>query len=66
MTASDVQAFVAVAFKDPLDGGWIAMASAFPGCFSQGESPDEVLRNLADAVAGVIGFQAEMHGEAGR
>jgi predicted RNase H-like HicB family nuclease len=45
--------------KDPLDGGWIAMCSYFPGCFSQGETPDEALSNIADAIAGVLSLRAE-------
>jgi predicted RNase H-like HicB family nuclease len=51
--------FVVAVMKDPLDGGWIAMCSYFPGCFSQGETPDEALSNIADAIAGVLSLRAE-------
>jgi predicted RNase H-like HicB family nuclease len=45
--------------EDPLDGGWIASCPDLPGCFSQGETRDEALYNLSDAVAGIISLRIE-------
>ena len=40
--------------RDEIDGGWIAECSDLPGCLSQGETPAEAARNLADAIAEVL------------
>jgi predicted RNase H-like HicB family nuclease len=45
--------------EDPLDGGWVAECLDLPGCFSQGETRDEALHNLSDAVAGIISLRIE-------
>ena len=45
--------------EDPLDGGWVAECPELPGCFSQGETRDEALYNLSDAVASVISLHME-------
>lgn len=42
-----------------LDGGWVAECPELPGCFSQGETREEALSNLSDAVAGVISLRLE-------
>ena len=39
-----------VIFPDPEDGGWIAEVPSLPGCISQGESREDVLRNVRDAI----------------
>jgi predicted RNase H-like HicB family nuclease len=44
---------------DTLDGGWVAECPELPGCFSQGESREEALSNLSDAIAGVISLRLE-------
>jgi antitoxin HicB len=31
------------------DGGWVATVPALPGCVSQGDSRDEVMRNIREA-----------------
>jgi predicted RNase H-like HicB family nuclease len=41
--------------RDEVDGGWIAECISLPGCMSQGETEEEALENLADALAGVLG-----------
>jgi predicted RNase H-like HicB family nuclease len=44
---------------DTLDGGWVAECLDLPGCFSQGETREEALSNLSDAIAGVISLRME-------
>lgn len=41
-------------------GGFVAIAPALPGCRSDGETPEEALRNGHDAVACWIEAAAEM------
>jgi predicted RNase H-like HicB family nuclease len=45
--------------EDDLDGGWVAECPDLPGCFSQGETKEEALSNLSDAVAGIISLRVE-------
>jgi predicted RNase H-like HicB family nuclease len=45
--------------EDPLDGGWVAECPDLPGCFAQGDTRDEALYNLSDAVAGIISLRME-------
>jgi predicted RNase H-like HicB family nuclease len=45
--------------EDPLDGGWVAECLDLPGSFSQGETKEEALYNLSDAVAGIISLRME-------
>ncbi len=47
--------------KDELDGGYIAECSDLPGCASQGETEEEAVANLADAVADYISVIIEDH-----
>jgi predicted RNase H-like HicB family nuclease len=44
---------VVVVFKDGLDGGFVATCLSLPGAMSQGETQQEALVNLADAISGV-------------
>ena len=44
---------------DTLDGGWVAECLELPGCFSQGDTKEEALSNISDAIAGVISLRAE-------
>jgi predicted RNase H-like HicB family nuclease len=44
---------------DTLDGGWVAECLELPGCFSQGETKEEALSNISDAIAGVISLRTE-------
>jgi predicted RNase H-like HicB family nuclease len=39
---------------DELDGGFVAECLDLPGCFSQGETADEALTNLDEAIRGVM------------
>jgi predicted RNase H-like HicB family nuclease len=45
--------------EDHLDGGWVAECPDLPGCFSQGETREEALYNLSDAVAGIVSLRME-------
>lgn len=45
--------------EDPLDGGWVAECTDLPGCFSQGDTREEALYNLSDAVAGIVSLRME-------
>ena len=45
--------------EDALDGGWVAECMNLPGCFSQGETREEALDNLSDAIAGIISLRME-------
>lgn len=40
---------LAVYFPDLEDGGWVGAIPSLPGCVSQGETKEELLRNLSDA-----------------
>ncbi|HYE49487.1 MAG TPA: type II toxin-antitoxin system HicB family antitoxin [Azospirillaceae bacterium] len=43
-------------------GGWLAEVPDLPGCMSDGETPEEAVRNVQDAIASWI----EAAGEDGR
>jgi len=40
-----------VIYPDSEDGGWIAEVPSLPGCISQGETKEEVLTSISDAIA---------------
>jgi predicted RNase H-like HicB family nuclease len=44
---------------DTLDGGWVAECPELPGCVAQGETRDEALSNLSEAIAAVISLRLE-------
>ena len=39
-----------VIYPDPEDGGWVAEVPSLPGCISQGETKEEVIENVRDAI----------------
>ena len=45
--------FTIVIHKEPAGGFW-GEVPALPGCYSQGETVDELLSNLRDAIAGTL------------
>lgn len=45
--------------RDELDGGWIAECVDLPGCMSQGETEEEALENLADAIGGILAVKVQ-------
>ena len=40
-----------ILYPDLEDGGWVAEVPRLPGCISQGDTKDEVLTNVRDAIA---------------
>ena len=50
--------FTTTVYRDE-EGAWIAECPAIPGCVSQGESHDEALRNIAEAIAACLEVRAE-------
>ncbi len=40
-----------ILFPDHEDGGWIAEVPSLPGCLSQGETREEAIANIRDAIA---------------
>lgn len=49
---------------DELDGGYIAECVELPGCMSQGETEEEALENIVDAITGVLSTRMQAHVEA--
>jgi predicted RNase H-like HicB family nuclease len=50
--------FTVVIHEEPTGGFW-GEVPALPGCYSQGESVDELLENLREAIAGVLEVMQE-------
>lgn len=50
--------FIATLDRDE-DGVWIAECPAIPGCVSQGDTRDEVLVNIREAIAACLEVRAE-------
>jgi len=46
--------FKVVVTPDPEDGGFIVSCPALPGCHSEGETLEEALENIRDAIAGCV------------
>ncbi|MGI8881055.1 MAG: type II toxin-antitoxin system HicB family antitoxin [Jatrophihabitans sp.] len=47
--------------RDELDGGWTAECVDLPGCFSEGETQEAALTNLADAIGQVVAVRMTSH-----
>ncbi|MCU0857364.1 MAG: type II toxin-antitoxin system HicB family antitoxin [Pontiellaceae bacterium] len=45
--------FLTTIYRDE-DGVWIAECPAIPGCVSQGETHDDALNNIRDAIAACL------------
>ena len=41
------------------DGAWVAECPSIPGCVSQGESKEEALENVREAIAACLEVRAE-------
>jgi predicted RNase H-like HicB family nuclease len=39
-----------IIFPDHEDGGWVAEVPSLPGCISQGNTREEVIKNVRDAI----------------
>ncbi|NVO67769.1 type II toxin-antitoxin system HicB family antitoxin [Methanofollis tationis] len=58
--------FKVVVTPDPEDGGFTVSCPALPGCHSEGETLEEALENIGDAIAGcvaVLNERAHRQGE---
>ncbi|MBD2390503.1 type II toxin-antitoxin system HicB family antitoxin [Aphanizomenon flos-aquae NRERC-008] len=42
------------------DGVWIIECPSIPGCISQGETKEEALENIQDAISACLQVRAEM------
>ena len=49
MSSLSPRSYSVVLEPDP-DGGYVAIAPAFPGCYSQGETVEEALANAREAI----------------
>lgn len=50
--------FVATLARDE-DGVWVAECPSIPGCVSQGDTRDEALSNIREAIAACLEVRAE-------
>ncbi len=48
-----VETYAIVIHQEP-DGGFWAEVPALPGCYSQGETENELIENIREAIAGVL------------
>ena len=48
-----MEKFAVVIHEDP-EGGFWAEVPALPGCYSQGETIDELMGNIREAITGVL------------
>ena len=53
-----VERYATVIHEDP-EGGFWAEVPALPGCYSQGETMDELMENVREAIAGVLEVMKE-------
>ena len=49
----------AVVIHEDAEGGFWAEVPALPGCYSQGESMDELMANVREAITGVLEVMEE-------
>jgi len=54
----DVETYATVIHEDP-EGGFWAEVPALPGCYSQGETIDELMENVREAITGVLEVMKE-------
>lgn len=53
-----MERFAIVIHEDP-EGGFWGEVPALPGCYSQGESIEELLENIREAISGVLEIMKE-------
>lgn len=56
-----MQTYAVVIHEDP-EGGFWAEVPALPGCYSQGETVEELMENIREAIAGVLEVLREQGG----
>jgi len=54
----DLEKYAVVIHEAP-EGGFWAEVPALPGCYSQGETMDEVMENVREAISGVLEVMKE-------
>ena len=54
----DMRNFAVVIHEDPENGCW-AEVPALPGCYSQGDTIEDLMTNVREAIAGVLEVMAE-------
>jgi predicted RNase H-like HicB family nuclease len=47
--------------EDTLDGGYVARCVDLPGCYSQGDTEEEAVSNLVEAISGVMEARMQRH-----
>ncbi|HXB74250.1 MAG TPA: type II toxin-antitoxin system HicB family antitoxin [Candidatus Acidoferrales bacterium] len=57
-----MQTYSVVIHEDPQGGFW-AEVPALPGCYSQGETIDDLVTNSREAIAGVLDVLKEQGGQ---
>ena len=50
--------YAVIIHEDP-DGGYWGEVPALPGCYSQGETTDELMHNIREAITGVLEVMQE-------
>ena len=58
-TFTTLWGFTVVIEPDEEDGGYIAYCPALQGCWSQGETIDEAIHNIVDAISGWLAVHIE-------
>ncbi|HEV8043092.1 MAG TPA: type II toxin-antitoxin system HicB family antitoxin [Bryobacteraceae bacterium] len=53
-----MERYVTVIHEDP-EGGYWAEVRTLPGCYSQGETIDELMENVREAIAAVLEVMKE-------
>ena len=53
-----MQRYAVIIHKDP-DGGFWGEVPALPGCYSQGETVEELKENIREAIVGVLEVLSE-------
>jgi len=48
-----------VIFEPAVEGGFVAMAPALPGCLSEGQTFEETKHNIQDAIIGYLAVLKE-------
>jgi len=48
-----------IIYPDPESAFWIAECPSLPGCVTQGETREDAIRNIQDAIEGVIAVMRE-------
>jgi len=51
--------FKVIVWEDEEDGGYVVECPALPGCISQGDTIEEALENIKDAIQGWLEVSAE-------